>query len=120
MSLQPAARVGDPHACPKSEGSTPHVGGPVAAGSPNVFIESLAAVRVGDALICCGPPDAVAAGSATVFFNSLPAARATDATAHTGTISAGASRTFIGHGTGAADKGDCLRRASASGSATIS
>ncbi|SBS34045.1 PAAR motif protein [Marinomonas spartinae] len=35
---KPAARLGDMHVRPKVEpGLVPHVGGPIAGGSPNVF-----------------------------------------------------------------------------------
>lgn len=57
-------------------------------GSPNVFVNSRAAIRVGDGgphLACCGPNLFVAAtGSPNVFCNSVPLVRERDATLHCG------------------------------------
>ncbi|MDX2148575.1 MAG: PAAR domain-containing protein [Planctomycetota bacterium] len=94
----PAARISDHHSCPKSEGSTPHVGGPVLGGSPNVFVEHNAAARMGDTCVCNGPPDVINFGSPTVFINGKKAARKDDTTEHGGKIEAGAAKTFIGLG----------------------
>ena len=62
-----AARVGDMHTCPMSDGPKPHVGGPVTQGNPTVLIAGMPAAIVGSLCTCVGPPDAVAKGSATVF-----------------------------------------------------
>lgn len=94
--MPPAARVTDNHTCPLFEGPKPHVGGPVSSGSPSVIICGLPAARVGDSLVCVGPPDAVAQGSPTVFINGLPAARLGDLTAHGGVIVSGAPTVTIG------------------------
>lgn len=85
-----AARVGDMHICPLVNGTVPHVGGPVIPpGAPTVMIGGQPAAKVGDLLICTGPPDSIIAGSATVMIGGMPAARQGDSTAHGGTIIAG-------------------------------
>ncbi|WP_445767313.1 PAAR domain-containing protein [Rheinheimera sp.] len=56
---KPAARIGDMHVCPKTTGNVPHVGGPIIQGSANVFIGGMPAAKVGDKLVCIGPPDRV-------------------------------------------------------------
>lgn len=93
---KPAARISDHHTCPKKTGKVPHVGGPVAAGSPNVFIGGLPAARVGDMMVCVGPPDSIAKGSASVFINGKPAARMGDKTSHGGVIVGGCGTVTIG------------------------
>ena len=92
----PAARMGDMHVCPLSNGPVPHVGGPIILGSPNVFINKMLAARATDMCICVGPPDQVAMGSVTVKINGLPAARLGDSSAHGGKIVAGSPTVFIG------------------------
>ena len=58
--MPPAARLTDMHTCPQSTGPVPHVGGPVVGpGCPTVIIGGLPAARVGDALVCVGPPDTI-------------------------------------------------------------
>jgi uncharacterized Zn-binding protein involved in type VI secretion len=52
--------------------------------------------RVGDPLVCVGPPDTIALGSFTVFVNSMPAARIGDMTVHGGSIVVGAPTVLIG------------------------
>lgn len=75
----------------------PHVGGPVSGpGAPTVLIGSLPAARVGDMLVCVGPPDSIVKGSATVMISGMPAARLGDTTAHGGTILLGALNVMIG------------------------
>ncbi len=68
---QPAARVGDMHACPMATPGTPpvpHVGGPILPpGSPMVLIGGQPAARVGDMCTCVGPPDSIAMGCFTVL-----------------------------------------------------
>ncbi|MEO6548945.1 MAG: PAAR domain-containing protein [Ferruginibacter sp.] len=92
-----AARVGDMHTCPLSTGPVPHVGGPVLPpGCTNVMIGGMPAARVGDMLICTGPPDTIAAGSGTVMIGSMPAARQGDSTAHGGAIILGCPTVNIG------------------------
>ena len=75
----------------------PHVGGPVTGpGCPTVLIAGLAAARVGDLLVCVGPPDTILKGSATVLIGGVPAARVGDTTAHGGKIMLGAFNVLIG------------------------
>lgn len=94
--MPPAARIGDNHTCPLSEGLKPHVGGPISTGSGDVIVSGSPAARVGDTLVCVGPPDTVAQGSGTVMINGRPAARLGDLTAHGGVIVAGAPNVSIG------------------------
>ena len=75
----------------------PHVGGPIVGpGEPTVLIAGLPAARVGDMLICVGPPDSIVKGSATVMIGGVPAARLGDQTAHGGEIMLGAFNVEIG------------------------
>jgi uncharacterized Zn-binding protein involved in type VI secretion len=62
-----AARAGDLHTCPMSDGPKPHVGGPIAKGSATVLIGGMPAARVGDPATCVGPPDMILAGCPTVL-----------------------------------------------------
>lgn len=92
-----AARVTDPHSCPKVEpGPKPHVGGPVTAGESSVLIGHQKAARIGDRLSCQGPADAVASGEASVLIGHRPAARVGDGTAHGGVIVGGCPSVLIG------------------------
>ena len=87
-----AARLGDKaqvdadaHGCP----GCPHPGvGPVVTGSPDVFINTKPAARLGDLGIhaaCCGPNNfTIAKGSPTVYVNGKPLARLQDKTKHCG------------------------------------
>ncbi|MBL4826906.1 MAG: PAAR domain-containing protein [Spongiibacteraceae bacterium] len=101
-----AARLGDMHVCPKVEpGPVPHVGGPIAQGSPNVLIGGIPAARVGDMAVCIGPPDKVSAGSATVMINGKAAARMGDSCGHGGKIILGCPTVFIGDGGGSGGGG---------------
>jgi len=100
---KPAARITDFHACPMVTPGTPpipHVGGPVAQGSPTVFTGKLPQARVGDMAVCVGPPDVIAMGSSGVFVNNIPAARMGDQTAHGGTIVVGLPTVLIGEAGG--------------------
>lgn len=98
--MPPAARLTDFHECPMVTPGVPpipHVGGPVIGpGAPTVLIAGLPAARVGDMLVCCGPPDTIVKGSATVMIAGVPAARIGDSTAHGGTILVGAFNVMIG------------------------
>jgi uncharacterized Zn-binding protein involved in type VI secretion len=90
--MPPQSRVGDKamnpadaHGCP----ACPHpVQGPGVNGSPNVLVNNMPALRIGDPgvhMACCGPNQwKVASGSGSVFFNDIPAARLGDSTAHCG------------------------------------
>lgn len=98
--MPPAARLTDFHECPMSEPgivAIPHVGGPIVGpGEPTVLIAGLPAARVGDSLVCVGPPDAIVKGSSTVMIGEMPAARMGDLTAHGGVILTGAMNVMIG------------------------
>ena len=98
--MPPAARLTDMHECPMvTPGPTPipHVGGPITGpGCTTVFINQLPAAKVGDMLVCVGPPDSIIGGSSSVMIGGLPAARVGDTTAHGGTIVMGANNVFIG------------------------
>lgn len=92
-----AARIGDFHICPASNGSIPHVGGAILPpGEATVLIGGMPAARVGDMATCVGPPDSIVAGSSTVLIAGMPAARMGDTTAHGGTIAAGFPTVIIG------------------------
>jgi uncharacterized Zn-binding protein involved in type VI secretion len=95
-----AARLTDFHECPMVTPGLPpipHVGGPVIGpGEPTVLIGKLPAARVGDMLVCVGPPDAIVKGSTNVMIGGVPAARMGDQTAHGGTIMLGALNVMIG------------------------
>jgi len=98
--MPPAARVTDFHECPMVTPAVPpipHVGGPIIGpGEPTVLIVGLPAARVGDMLVCVGPPDSIVKGSATVMIGGKPAARLGDQTAHGGQIMLGAFNVMIG------------------------
>ena len=98
--MPPAARLTDFHECPMQTPAVvpiPHVGGPITGpGMPTVLIAGLPAARVGDMLVCVGPPDAIVKGSATVMIGGIPAARIGDQTAHGGQIVLGAFNVIIG------------------------
>lgn len=94
--MPPAARIGDMHLCPMSDGPKPHVGGPVSKGEPTVLIGFMPAARVTDMCVCVGPPDAIAKGSPTVFIGYMMAARIGDLTVHGGNITVGCPTVMIG------------------------
>ncbi|WLD12917.1 PAAR domain-containing protein [Planctellipticum variicoloris] len=94
-----AARVGDMHTCPMQTPGTPpipHVGGPVVSCCATVLIGGQPAARVGDMLVCVGPPDSIAMGSMTVLIGGQPAARMGDTTAHGGSVTVGCPTVMIG------------------------
>lgn len=95
-SLNPA----DVHGCP----ACPHPAqGPALKGSPNVLVNGLPALRIGDSGIhvaCCGPNtwNAVS-GSGTVFINNIPSHRLGDSDLHCGgmgTMIGGSSNVIVG------------------------
>jgi len=95
--MPPAARIGDMHTCPMVTGVVPHVGGPVAGPcAPSVMIGGQPAAKVGDIVICVGPPDTIVKGSSTVLIAGMPAARLGDLTAHGGAIVQGFPTVMIG------------------------
>ena len=85
---KPAARIGDMHTCPMSDGPKPHVGGPITGpGTPTVLIGGMPAAVVGDIATCVGTPDSlIPPGSQTVLIDGKPAVRVGDMTAHGGVI----------------------------------
>jgi uncharacterized Zn-binding protein involved in type VI secretion len=92
----PAARLTDMHVCPLVTVLVPHVGGPIAGpGAPTVLIGGMPAARVGDMVVCVGPPDVIALGSFTVLIGGMPAARLGDMTAHGGAIVVGCPTVLI-------------------------
>jgi uncharacterized Zn-binding protein involved in type VI secretion len=94
---QPAARVGDMHTCPMSDGPKPHVGGPILPpGCPTVLIGGMPAARIGDMVTCVGPPDMIVKGEPTVLIGGSPAARLGDNTMHGGVITLGFPTVLIG------------------------
>jgi uncharacterized Zn-binding protein involved in type VI secretion len=95
----PSARLTDMHTCPMLTPGLPpipHVGGPIVVGAPTVLIGSLPAARVGDMVVCVGPPDSIVKGSSTVLICGMPAARMGDTTAHGGSIVLGLPTVLIG------------------------
>ena len=75
----------------------PHVGGPIDGPcEPTVLIGGMPAARVGDMLICVGPPDDIVKGSSSVMIGGMPAARMGDNTAHGGEILVGDPTVMIG------------------------
>ncbi|GAA4430938.1 MULTISPECIES: PAAR domain-containing protein [Bremerella] len=94
--MPPAARIADMHTCPLSTGPVPHVGGPIMLGCPTVLIGGMPAARVGDMVVCCGPPDTIAMGSTSVLIGGMPAARMGDMCAHGGSITLGFPLVNIG------------------------
>ncbi|MBK7761688.1 MAG: PAAR domain-containing protein [Deltaproteobacteria bacterium] len=105
--MPPQSRVGDnafnpadAHGCP----ACPHpVTGPGQAGSPDVIVNGMQALRIGDPgqhAACCGPNSwVVAAGSGSVTFNNIPAARLGDSTTHcggSGSLIVGSANVIVG------------------------
>jgi uncharacterized Zn-binding protein involved in type VI secretion len=89
---------------------TPHIGGPILGGSPDVITGGQSQSRVGDAAQCNGPLDAIKKGSDTVFVNGKQAARDGDPTDE-GHITSGLSSVLIGD-SGGGDGGTALADAS--------
>ena len=54
------------------------------------------AARVGDMLVCVGPPDTIAMGSMTVLIGNMPAAQMGSLCAHGGTVVVGFPTVLIG------------------------
>ena len=95
--MPPAARITDMHVCPKVEpGPVPHVGGPTISGEGTVLIGFMPAARVGDSLVCCGPPDTISKGEPSVKIGHKEAARFGDATSHGGKLVSGCPTVIIG------------------------
>ncbi len=95
--MPPAATLTSMHECPMVTGIIPHVGGPVVGpGAPTVLIGGLPAARVGDMLVCVGPPDTIVMGAPNVLIEGMPAAFLGSMTAHGGTIVVGVPNVMIG------------------------
>ncbi len=69
--MPPAATITSMHVCPMVTGIVPHVGCPVVTGAPTVLISGLPAARVGDTLVCVGPPDTIAMGMPNVLIEGF-------------------------------------------------
>jgi len=70
---QPAAVMGDMHACPMvnpGPPAIPHVGAAIIATGVMVLIGGKPAAVMGDTAICTGPPDAIVGGCPTVLIGS--------------------------------------------------
>ncbi len=94
---KPAARMTDFHTCSMTNpNGSPHVGGPVMQGQPNVLIGGQPAATVGSLCVCAGPPDSIIKGSMSVLIGGQPAARQGDSTAHGGQIAGGFPGVMIG------------------------
>ncbi len=107
---QPAARIGDMHACPV------HGGAAILTGHANVLIGGLPAARITDKALCpYSPPDAIAEGEPTVLIGNKPAARIGDKTLHGGLVVSGCATVWIG-----TNAGQCLAEAAQSGAAFVS
>ncbi|MBU3059703.1 PAAR domain-containing protein [Pseudomonas indica] len=90
MSGKPAARLGDPTACPVPGHGT----NPIVAGSPNVLFDGKPAARQGDPTACGS-----ALASATipnVLINGMPATTIGTVGSHGNTVVAGSGTVLIG------------------------
>ncbi len=90
MSGKPAARLGDPTACPK----TGHGTNPIAAGSPDVLFDGLPAARMGDASACGGAM--ASAVIPNVLIDGRPAAVVGSVGNHGNVVTAGSGTVIIG------------------------
>ncbi|RRV71512.1 DUF2235 domain-containing protein [Stutzerimonas stutzeri] len=90
MSGKPAARLGDPTACPK----TGHGTNPIAAGSPDVLFDGLPAARMGDASACGGAM--ASAVIPNVLIDGKPAAVVGSVGNHGNVVTAGSGTVIIG------------------------
>lgn len=90
MSGKPAARLGDPTACPK----TGHGTNPIASGSPDVLFDGLPAARMGDASACGGAM--ASAVIPNVLIDGKPAAVVGSVGSHGNVVTAGSGTVIIG------------------------
>ncbi|MEW6309559.1 MAG: PAAR domain-containing protein [Pseudomonadota bacterium] len=90
MSGKPAARLGDPTACPVPG----HGNNPIEAGSPDVLFDGLPAARMGDASACGGAM--ASAVIPTVLINGKPAAVVGSVGNHGNVVTAGSGTVVIG------------------------
>lgn len=88
------------HICPMVTGVTPHVGGPIIGpGCPGVLVDGTPVSLMGDACVCCGPPDMIAQGYPGVMVDGIPVVVQNCMTAHGGTIPMGVPGVTIGSAT---------------------
>jgi type VI secretion system VgrG family protein len=87
---------GDQHSCPKVTGTTPHIGGVITTGSPNVFIGGKAAARVGDKASCHSGTDTLVKGHGSILINGRPAVGVKHKTDHGGKVTQGVPRVSAG------------------------
>jgi uncharacterized Zn-binding protein involved in type VI secretion len=114
--MPPAARVSDMHTCPMVTGVVPHVGGPILPPCAiTVITGGMPQARIGDMLVCVGPPDVIVKGSASVIVSGMPAARMSDTTAHGGVIVIGCPTVIIGDSAGGGGGGAAMAKAGAMG-----
>lgn len=100
MSGKPAARLGDPTACPIPG----HGSNPIAAGSPDVLFDGKPAARMGDASACGGA--LVGNVIPNVLINGKPATTIGTVGSHGNVVVAGSGTVIIGtSGGGAAFSG---------------
>ena len=90
MSGKPAARLGDPTACPLPG----HGSNPIAAGSPDVLFDGLPAARLGDASACGGAMSGNVI--ANVLINGQPAAVLGSVGSHGNVVVGGSGTVLIG------------------------
>jgi uncharacterized Zn-binding protein involved in type VI secretion len=64
---RPAARVTDSVSCPLSNGTSPHVGGPIVTGSVTVRINGLPAARAGSIVSEVGATSVIVVGTPLVL-----------------------------------------------------
>lgn len=95
--MSAAARFGDQHDCPKTDGTKAHKGGPIIDGIATVLIGNKPAAVQGSQCKCLyATNDTITQGSDTVFVNNKRAARKGDATQHGGKITSGCESVDIG------------------------
>jgi len=101
--MPPAAVILNKHICPMVTPGVPPVphagGGMIVLGCPNVLIGKLPAARMGDTVLCNGPPphpDTIIKGSVTVFIGKKPAAMMSGTTGMGGAVIQGCPTVMIG------------------------
>ncbi|WP_371133352.1 PAAR domain-containing protein [Pseudomonas sp.] len=92
---KPAARLSDLNACPLPGHGT----NPTISGSPDVLINNLPTLRVGDSTAC---GDTVTEGIGSILVNGKPIAFQGSATAHGGIIITGSGDVLVGTQSGSA------------------
>ena len=97
MSGKPAARLGDPTACPLPG----HGSNPIAAGSPDVLFDGLPAARLGDASACGGAMSGNVIPN--VLINGQPAAVQGSVGSHGNVVVGGSGTVLIGTSGGGAE-----------------